>query len=136
MVGLVGDGSLFYADSGLWTTVHHGIPVLYVIPNNQAYGIVANYFGLAQGTMQQQSQYAGVVLDGIDPVKIAAGFGMEGMQVQEEAGLDAALGQALKVVEEEQRPFLLDVRLPTGIPQDGRAAGPFRLAPVETAASG
>ena len=45
VVGLVGDGSVFYADSGLWTAVHHGIPVLYVIPNNRSYGIVANYFG-------------------------------------------------------------------------------------------
>ena len=135
VVGLVGDGSLFYADSGLWTTVHHGIPVLYVIPNNQAYGIVANYFGLAEGSMKRERAYAGVVLDGIDPVKIAAGFGVEGVQVQEEAGLDAALAHGLKVVEAEQRPFLLDVRLPTGVPQDGRAAQPFRLAQVETGVS-
>jgi benzoylformate decarboxylase len=135
VVGLVGDGSLFYADSGLWTTVHHGIPVLYVIPNNQAYGIVANYFGLADGVMKRDNTYAGVVLDGIDPVKIAAGFGVEGMQVQEESGLDAALAQGLKVVEEEQRPFLLDVRLPTGVPQGGRAAEPFRLTQIATSAS-
>ena len=68
VVGLVGDGSLFYADSGLWTAVHHAIPVLYVIPNNQSYGIVANFFGLAEGAMKQAGEYAGVVLDGIDPV--------------------------------------------------------------------
>lgn len=132
VVGLVGDGSLFYADSGLWTTVHHGIPVLYVIPNNQAYGIVANYFGLADGTMKRENAYAGVSLDGIDPVKIAAGFGVEGMQVQEESRLDAALDHGLKVVEAEHRPFLLDVRLPTGVPHGGHAAAPFRLAQVVT----
>ncbi|GIS65425.1 MAG: hypothetical protein CM1200mP3_16730 [Chloroflexota bacterium] len=34
VIGLVGDGSLYYADSGLWTTVHHNIPLLYVISNN------------------------------------------------------------------------------------------------------
>lgn len=128
VVGLVGDGSLCYADSGLWTTVHHGIPVLYVIPNNQAYGIVANYFGLADGTMKQTNAYSGVVLDGIDAVKIAAGFGVEGMRVSEESRLEEALKHGLQVVEAEQRPFLLDVRLPTGVPQDGYAAQPFRLA--------
>ena len=128
VVGLVGDGSLCYADSGLWTTVHHGIPVLYVVPNNQAYGIVANYFGLADGAMKRANEYHGVVLDGIDPVQIAAGFGVEGQRVQEESRLDAALAYGLQVVEQEQRPFLLDVRLPMGVPQDGKPSQPFQLA--------
>jgi benzoylformate decarboxylase len=135
VVGLVGDGSLFYADSGLWSTVHHAIPVLYVIPNNQAYGIVANYFGLAKGAMHQSNRYSGVVLDGIDPVKIAAGFGVEGLCVQEEFELDDVLARGLAIVAEEQRPFLLDVRLPTGVPGNGQAAEPFQLSQAPTAAS-
>jgi hypothetical protein len=31
------------------------------------------------------------------------------------------------VVEREKRPFLLDVNVPIGLPQGGRAAAPFRL---------
>ena len=116
---------MFYADSGLWTAVHHGIPVLYVIPNNQGYGIVANYFGLAEGAMKQTNEYHGVVLDGIDPVQIAAGFGVAGRRVQEESGLDEALAHGLQVVEQERRPFLLDVRLPLGLPRRGRMPGHF-----------
>ena len=135
VVGLVGDGSLFYADSGLWTTVHHAIPVLYVIPNNQSYGIVANYFGLADGAMKQASEYAGVVLDGIDPVQVAAGFGVEGMRVQDESCVEDAIERGLQVVEEEQRPFLLDVHLPLGLPAGGQAAEPFRLASGMVASS-
>ena len=49
-------------------------------------------------------------------VQIAAGFGVEGQRVQEESRLDAALAHGLQVVEQEQRPFLLDVRLPMGVP--------------------
>ena len=128
VVGLVGDGSVFYADSGLWTTVHHAIPVLYVIPNNRSYGIVANFFGLADGAMKQSGDYAGVVLDGIDPVQIAAGFGVEGMRVQDESRVEEAIERGLQVVEDEQRPFLLDVHLPLGLPAGGQAAAPFRLA--------
>lgn len=127
VVGLVGDGSLFYADSGLWTTAHHGIPVLYVIPNNQSYGIVANAFGRADGIMKQTGEYAGVVLDRTDAVKIAEGFGVEGMHVQEESRLTEAIDRGLKVVEGEGRPFLLNVHLPLGLPKGGRAAAPFRL---------
>ena len=135
VVGLVGDGSLFYADSGLWTTVHHAIPVLYVIPNNQSYGIVANFFGLADGAMKQSSEYAGVVLDGIDPVQIATGFGVEGMRVQDESRVADAIEHGLQIVEEEQRPFLLDVHLPLGLPAGGQAAAPFQLASSTAGAS-
>jgi len=128
VVGLVGDGSMYYADSALWTTAHHRVPVLYVVPNNQGYGIVANSFRLAGGRMTQTGEYAGVVLDGIDPVKIAEGYGVEAMHVREESMVAEAIAHGLEVVEKEKRPFLLNVDVPIGLPQDGRAAVPFRLA--------
>ena len=128
VVGIIGDGSMHYADSGLWTAAHHQIPVLYVIPNNEAYGIVAGAFARADGRMKQTGEYAGVVLDKMEPVKIAEGFGMEGLFVDEEARLKDAIAQGLSVVGAEKRPFLLDVRLPLGVPEGGHAASPFRLA--------
>ena len=122
VVGLVGDGSFCYADSGIWTTAHHNIPLLYVIPNNGAYGIVANSFQRAEGNMARTGEYAGVTLSNIDPVKVAEGFGLEAMHVQEEAKLEAAFAHGLKVVNEEQRPFLLNVQLPLGLPAGGSTA--------------
>ena len=127
VVGLVGDGSVYYADSGLWTAAHHGIPLLYVIPNNEAYGVVAHFFEEAGGYMKQSGEFGGVVLDKIDPVKVGEGFGVEGMHVQDEARVEEAIDHGLEVVQKEQRPFLLDVRLPRGVPQGGRAATPFSL---------
>ena len=134
VVGLVGDGSMFYADSGLWTAAHHGVPVLYVISNNQSYGVVASSFGRANGVMKETGEYAGVVLDGIDPVKLADGFGVDGMHVQDESRLAAAIDHGLNVVEGENRPFLLNVRLPLGVPEGGRAAKQFRLVDAVAAA--
>ena len=127
VVGLVGDGSMYYADSGMWTAAHHGIPLLYVIPNNEAYGIVATAFGLAGGHMSQSGDYDGVVLDKIDPVKIAEGFGVEGLHVQDEARVEEAIEHGLEVVEKEQRAFLLNVHIPRGLPKGGRAAAPFNF---------
>ena len=134
VVGLVGDGSMFYADSGLWTAAHHGVPVLYIISNNQSYGVVASSFGRANGVMKETGEYAGVVLDGIDPVQLANGFGVDGMHVQDESRLAAAIDHGLNVVEGENRPFLLNVRLPLGVPEGGRAAKQFRLADAAVAA--
>ena len=84
--------------------------------------------------MKQASEYAGVVLDGVDLVQIAAGFGLEGMRVQDESGLESAIEHGLQVVEDEQRPYLLDVRLPLGLPAGGQAAAQFQLAASPAAA--
>ena len=128
VVGLIGDGSLFYSDSALWTAAHHEIPVLYVIPNNQAYGVVANAFSNIGGSMKNTGEYGGLALEGIDPVKLAEGFGVEAMTVSDESRLGEAIDHGLSVVDDEQRPFLLDVRLPLGLPNGGRPAPHFRLS--------
>lgn len=127
VVGLVGDGSVYYADSGMWTAVHHRIPVLYVVPNNQAYGIVANAFSGANANMHETGEYAGVVLDGMDPVKIAEGFGVEASHVTDEATVAQSISNGLDIVQREDRPYLLNVHLPLGLPAGGRKAAPYQL---------
>jgi thiamine pyrophosphate-dependent acetolactate synthase large subunit-like protein len=128
VVGLVGDGSLYYADSGLWTAAHHRIPVLYIIANNGTYGIVADHFGRAEGDMKKSGGYEGVVLDAIDPVKLAEAYGVEGIHVQDEDQVAPAIKRGLYTVEREGRPLLLDVSLPLGLPAGGHAAAPYRLS--------
>ena len=124
---MVGDGSLYYADSGLWTAVHHNIPLLYVISNNEAYGIVAGAFGRSGGTMSNTGVYEGVVLDGIDPVKIADAFGLEAETVENEDSIQETFDRALTIVQEEKRPYLLDVRLPLGLPEGGSGNQTFKM---------
>ena len=125
VVGLVGDGSLYYADSGLWTAVHHGIPVLYVITNNQAYGVVAGAFGRAGGNMRETGDYGGVALTGMDPTKIAEGFGMEATDLTDESQIAETIARGLRVVEDERRPFLINAHMPMGLPSGGRPARQF-----------
>ena len=127
VVGLVGDGSLYYSDSALWTAASHNIPVLYVISNNGAYGVVAGAFGRAEANMKQTGDYRGGVLDNIDPVKLGEGFGVEGMHVTDESSIADAIEHGLKTVEDEKRPFLLNVHLPLGLPGGGRPGAPYSL---------
>ena len=127
VVGLVGDGSVYYADSGLWSAAHHQVPVLFVIPNNRAYGIVANSYQRAGGAMSDAGNYAGVALEGIDIVKLSESFGVEARDVTDEAVVEAAIAEGLETVERERRPMLLNVHLPQGLPAGGRAVPPFKL---------
>ena len=125
VVGLVGDGSLYYSDSALWTAASHSIPVLYVISNNGAYGIVAGAFGGADADMKRTGEYRGVVLDNIDPVKLSESFGVEALDATDESSIASAIEHGLKTVEEEKRPFLLNVHLPIGLPEGGRPKAPY-----------
>lgn len=77
--------------------------------------------------MKQSGVYGGVVLDNIDPIKVAEGFGVEGMEVQDEATVEEAIDHGLDIVEREGRAFVLNVRLPRGLPQGGRAATPYNF---------
>lgn len=122
VVGIVGDGSVYYSDSAFWSAAQHEIPVLYVIPNNGAYGIVAGAFGGANGVMKDTGVYAGVVLDGADIVQLAGSFGVEGRRVDDESKMAQAVKEGLDTVEREGRPLVLDVQLPLGLPEGGRAA--------------
>ena len=128
VVGLVGDGSLYYADSGLWTAVHHNIPLLYLITNNEAYGIVAGAFGRAEGNMLESGDYGGVALTGMDPSRIAEGFGMEARDLTDESKAAETIAEGLRTVEEERRPLLINARMPMGLPEGGRPAQQFRFA--------
>ena len=127
VIGLVGDGSVYYADSAFWSAAHHRIPVLYVIPNNGSYGIVAGAFDGAGGEMNKRGRYEGVVLDGIDVVGLAESFGVEGIRVDDEERIGAAVAEGLETVEKEGRPLLLDVKMPLGLPAGGSAADQYQL---------
>jgi benzoylformate decarboxylase len=129
VIGLVGDGSVYYHDSAFWTAAHHRVPVLWVIPNNGTYGIVARSFGDAGGHMAKTGRYAGVVLDGVDPLKVADAFGVEGSRVTEEARVVSEITRCLELVDRESRPYVLDVRLPSGLPEGGVAAKPYQFRP-------
>lgn len=127
VVGLVGDGSVYYADSAFYTSVYHRIPVLWVIPNNSSYGIVANAFGSSGGEMHTSGTYSGVALHGIDPVKIANAYGVDGASVDDEKQIYCEMERSLQIVEQEKRPYLLNIRLPLGLPDGGTAAEQYRF---------
>ena len=96
VVGIVGDGSVYYSDSAFWTAAHHEIPVLYVIPNNGAYGIVAGAFAGAGGVMKDTGGCAGVVLGGADIVQLSGAFWVEGGKLTDESNIVAAVAESVQ----------------------------------------
>ena len=99
--------------------------MLYVITNNGAYGIVANAFERAGGQMSDTGKYGGVVLDGIDPLKIANSYGVDGERLDNEDKVKETIKRALDIIQNENRPYLLDVRMPLGLPTNAQAMDQF-----------
>ena len=106
VVALTGDGGFLYDVGELATAVQHGINVVVVVFNDNAFGASLN---------DQQTRYEGRVigtrLHNPDFVKLAEAFGAVGMRAQPEE-FRPALRQAM----DAQRPVLLEVPIPTQTP--------------------
>lgn len=103
VVSLVGDGGFGQNPALLATAVEEGIPVIWVIMNNNAYGVIAGlekaHFGTTFGTLFKK----GVP----DYATVAKGYGAEGITIHSAEEFKPALDQAIK----SKRPVVIDVQM-------------------------
>lgn len=90
VIAVVGDGSAQYAITALWTAVHYGLPVTFVIMRNGSYDVLTDFAKLLGS-----GGVPGLELPGIDHVALARGYGMEGHRAESRDELTAALKEAL-----------------------------------------
>ena len=86
MIAFLGDGSAMYAIQGLWSAAQLGLPISFVIANNQRYEALLQFgkhFGLDQSV--------GSHLPAIDFCALARGHGVAAEKVIGREELDAAL---------------------------------------------
>ncbi|MBT9607623.1 benzoylformate decarboxylase [Microbacterium sp.] len=89
VIALIGDGAMQYTPSALWTAARYGIPVTFVICQNQEYG-----------ALQRFSRFMDVPdggyldLPGLDPVAIAEGYGIDSRRVDGLDDLEEVVRQA------------------------------------------
>ena len=113
VVDLQPDGDLMYDAGALWVAAHHKIPMLVVMYNNRAYynswnhqDKVAKRRGRSRDTVR-----IGTEIDGPPPdfagLARSMGWWAEG-PVLTRAALADAVRRAIRVVEEEGRPALVD----------------------------
>jgi acetolactate synthase-1/2/3 large subunit len=86
VVGVTGDGGFMMSVSAIQTAIQYKLPVVYVVMNDSALGMVR----MAQGDRPMASEFGEV-----DHGAIARGFGAFGVQVQDPKDLPGALEEAL-----------------------------------------
>jgi benzoylformate decarboxylase len=102
VVALMGDGSMHYAITALWSAVHYQIPLTVVVASNTEYGVVKQF-----GVLEQSPNAPGLDLPGLDIVATAASYGVDAHEARsaEEVGELVRAGIA-----DRQRPTLINVR--------------------------
>jgi benzoylformate decarboxylase len=90
VIALIGDGSAMYAIQGLWTAAQLGLPISFIINNNNRYEALLSFcrhFGM--------NKAVGTELPGIDFVGLAEAQGIGAERVENAETLDAALRRSL-----------------------------------------
>ena len=107
VVALVGDGGFGQNPAALATAAIEGIPVIWVIMNNHAFGTIAGlelaHYGTTFGTVFEKDGESWSP----DYAAIARAYGVEGIKVETAAELKPALERAIKL----NRPVVLDVHM-------------------------
>ena len=115
VIAIIGDGELLAAPTALWTAAHHGIPVLFVIENNQSYHndeVHQDRVAKARGR-NAANRWIGQRMDrpAIDYAGLARDLGAVGIgPVITPEQLRPAFDEALRALE-EGGPVLVDVRV-------------------------
>jgi benzoylformate decarboxylase len=103
VVAVVGDGSSLYGIQGLWSAVHEGAGVLYVILANGGYAIMDRL---------AERHGAGAPWPGFGDLELAAvarSFGCEARRIETHDELLAAFDEVLPTLASRRTPLLLDV---------------------------
>jgi len=72
VVAAMGDGSMHYAITSLWTAAHYGIPLTIVVASNSEYGILKEF-----GVIEHATGVPGLDLPGLDIVATARSYGVD-----------------------------------------------------------
>lgn len=107
----IGDGGFHYPLQALWNAAQEKLPLGLVVVHNGTYGLL--YSNLDAALRQQGIDPASMPhphyydLPGIDYVKIAEGYGIPGMRVDQESQIEVAIDKMLHT----NSPFLIDLIL-------------------------
>lgn len=102
VVALMGDGSMQYAITALWTAAEYQIPLTIVVASNAEYGVVKEF-----GVWEKTPGVPGLDLPGLDVVATAASYGVD---AHEAHTTDAVTELVKSGIADRSRPTLINAR--------------------------
>jgi len=106
VLAVLGDGATNYSIQALYTAAQHRLPVVFLVLNNQEYGILKAF-----ADQQQTPGVPGMDLPGLDFVALATGYGCAAFRVATSDALAKALQDALR----RPGPTVLEIPITTAV---------------------
>jgi benzoylformate decarboxylase len=100
VVALLGDGSVHYSISGLWTAAQHNIPVVFIVARNSEYRALKEF-----SRFMHDPDAPGMELPDMDIPGIASSYGVESERVKTLTDLTRAVKDALS----SDKPHLIEI---------------------------
>lgn len=104
VINIAGDGSFFMNCNELSTLAKHGIPIVELVFENNALGMVRQWQRLFYGKRFSQTD----IDRGTDLMKLAEAFGIEGVRITKRDEIEPGLKKALDFTK-QGRPCLVEV---------------------------
>jgi benzoylformate decarboxylase len=102
VVALMGDGSMHYAITALWTAAHYELPVTVVVASNAEYGVVKQF-----GVWEKAPGVPGLDVPGLDVVATAASYGVDAHEAQ---STEEVVELVKAGIADRRRPTLINAR--------------------------
>jgi len=103
----MGDGSMHYAITALWSAAHYHIPVTIVVASNAEYGVVKEF-----GVWEKTPNVPGLEIPGLDIVGTATSYGVDAHEAQT---TDEVVELVKAGIADRERPTLINARtIPVG----------------------
>jgi benzoylformate decarboxylase len=106
VVCVIGEGSVQYAVTALWTAVAYSVPVTFLVLRNEEYAILKWFAGL-----ESVEGAPGLDLPALESARIAEGYGVASTRADEVDGLCDALAAAIP----SEHPELVETRVAPGM---------------------
>jgi benzoylformate decarboxylase len=106
VICVLGEGSVQYAVTGLWSAVAYSVPVTFLVLRNEEYAILKWF-----ADIEQVSGAPGLDLPALDTAEIASGYGIRSRRV---GGLEE-LRTELSAAIASSEPELIEVAVESGM---------------------
>ncbi|WP_406502850.1 benzoylformate decarboxylase [Streptomyces sp. NBC_01602] len=102
VIALMGDGSMHYAITSLWSAARYKVPLTIVVASNEEYGVLKQF-----GDIESAAGVPGLDLPGLDIKATAASYGVD---VHEATDTDQVSDMLRAAVNDRETPTLINVR--------------------------
>jgi benzoylformate decarboxylase len=120
VVAVMGDGSMHYAITALWTAAAYRIPLTIVVCSNGEYGVLKQF-----GALEHTAGVPGLDLPGLDIVGTAASYGVQAYEAHDSEEVVELFRSG---IEQHDRPTLINVPINrVTLPAGTQAAKPVHV---------